>query len=82
MLVSSLPFIVFLDFCGPAPERQLLKNSDFPQGKCIFSKIAQKRQLEANNQIKPQNLAKKYKKSTIFEFEFEIKSWFQNPCKI
>ena len=58
MLASSFQFIVFPLFGGPAPERPLLKNRDFPQEKSIFSRIGQKRQFEAHNQTKPQNLAK------------------------
>ena len=36
----------------------MLKNSDFPKGKHIFSRIERKRQFEAHNQTKLQNLAK------------------------
>ena len=59
-----------MHFCGLAPERQLLKNSDSPQEKCIFSRIAQKKKFKAHNQTKPQNLAKTWPEIDDFRIRF------------
>ena len=77
MLASSFQFIAFLVLLWPCARMRIDENSDFSLEKCIFSKVAQKRQFGTRNQIELQNLKKHSQKSLIFEFDFKSRTWFQ-----
>ena len=80
VLVSRLQLIVSLAFLRPCARAPIIEIVFFLGKNAYFQGLA-KKQFEARNQIKSQNLQTCSQKSMVYELDFMVRTWFQKPFK-